>query len=541
MKFAKAPYTIKTDMLLPVRIVLAEKAENAEALLKETPRQSVIGTPHPAATIEPGGYIILDFGEEIHGGIVVTNNAYMDGDEGTARFVFGESVSEAMSSIGEKNATNDHIPRDFTYPIRRMSHMRVGTTGFRFVKIEAVDCRMMLGSVQAAYEHCGLPLLGNFKCDNERINRIWQTAVKTVYLCMQEFVWDGIKRDRLVWLGDMHPEISVILSAFGAADCVPRSLDIGRSDTNPWINGIPSYSMQWIRNHYLWYMQTGDLAYLEEQKEYMCDLISRFCQKITENGDMDFERYFVDWSSNKTPYEKAGFRAVAILALKEAAVLCRALNETENATLCENTVINLKKQCEPYEGNKQIAALCALAGLDSAEKIHENVLLPGGANGLSTFLGYYTLLAMDEVSTEDALSVMQEYWGAMLSFGATTFWEDFDIEWTKHAAPIDAPVPEGKDDIHGDFGKFCYTQLRHSLCHGWASGPAAYLAKKVLGIEVIEPGCKKVRIKPSLGKLTFAEGKYPTPYGEILVKHTTKDDKIETEISAPDEVEIVRE
>ena len=466
MKFAKAPYTIKTDMLLPVRIVLAEKAENAEALLKETPRQSVIGTPHPAATIEPGGYIILDFGEEIHGGIVVTNNAYMDGDEGTARFVFGESVSEAMSSIGEKNATNDHIPRDFTYPIRRMSHMRVGTTGFRFVKIEAVDCRMMLGSVQAAYEHCGLPLLGNFKCDNERINRIWQTAVKTVYLCMQEFVWDGIKRDRLVWLGDMHPEISVILSAFGAADCVPRSLDIGRSDTNPWINGIPSYSMQWIRNHYLWYMQTGDLAYLEEQKEYMCDLISRFCQKITENGDMDFERYFVDWSSNKTPYEKAGFRAVAILALKEAAVLCRALNETENATLCENTVINLKKQCEPYEGNKQIAALCALAGLDSAEKIHENVLLPGGANGLSTFLGYYTLLAMDEVSTEDALSVMQEYWGAMLSFGATTFWEDFDIEWTKNAAPIDAPVPEGKDDIHGDFGKFCYTQLRHSLCPG---------------------------------------------------------------------------
>ncbi len=29
---------------------------------------------------------------------------------------------------------------------------------------------------------------------------------------MQEFLWDGIKRDRLVWLGDMHPEVSVINS-----------------------------------------------------------------------------------------------------------------------------------------------------------------------------------------------------------------------------------------------------------------------------------------------------------------------------------------
>ncbi len=544
MKFAKKPYTLKTDMLLPTRIVLSEKTENAENLLTESPRQSVIGYPYPVTTIEKGGYVILDFGEEIQGGIMITNNACLPTDEGTARFVFGESVSEAMSSIGEKNATNDHIPRDFTYPACRMSHTRIGTTGFRFVKIEAVDCRLILSGVQAVYEHSGLPRLGDFKCDNELINRIWQTAVKTVYLCMQEYIWDGIKRDRLIWLGDMHPEVSVALSAFGAVDCIPNSLDIGKSDGNAygWINGFPSYSMQWIRDHYLWYMQTGDIAYLEEQKEYMCDLIHRFCQRITENGDMvNFENYFVDWSSNETPYQKAGFRAVAVLALTEADIMCRALGETECAALCEKTVENLKKQCEPYDGNKQIAAYCALAGLGDAKEIHETILLPGGAQGLSTFLGYYTLLAMDEVSTVDALDVMQEYWGAMLDFGATTFWEDFDIEWTKNAAPIDAPVPEGKIDIHGDYGKFCYTQLRHSLCHGWASGPAAYLSKKVLGFEILEPGCRKVRIKPSLGNLTYAEGKYPTPYGVISVKHEMKNGKIETTYTAPDEVEIVLE
>lgn len=360
---------------------------------------------------------------------------------------------------------------------------------------------------------------------------------------MQEYLWDGIKRDRLVWLGDMHPEISVILSAFGDAPCVPKSLDLGRDDgdVNGWMNSFPSYSMQWVRDHYLWFMYTGNMAYLEEQKTYLCDLLRRFCARIDDAGNMDFENYFVDWSSNETPSQKAGFRAVAVLALTEAAVLCRALGETECAGLCEKTVVSLKKQCEPYDGNKQIAAYCALAGLGDAKDIHEKILLPGGAQGLSTFLGYYTLLAMDEVSTEDALATMQEYWGAMLSFGATTFWEDFDIEWIQNAAPIDGPVPEGKVDIHGDYGKFCYTQLRHSLCHGWASGPAAYLSKKVLGFEILEPGCKKIRIKPSLGTLSFAEGKLPTPYGEISVKHENVNGEIKTTYTAPDEVEIVLE
>jgi alpha-L-rhamnosidase len=37
----------------------------------------------------------------------------------------------------------------------------------------------------------------------------------TVHLCMQDYLWDGIKRDRLVWIGDMHPEVSTINAVFG--------------------------------------------------------------------------------------------------------------------------------------------------------------------------------------------------------------------------------------------------------------------------------------------------------------------------------------
>lgn len=46
-------------------------------------------------------------------------------------------------------------------------------------------------------------------------------------------------------------------------------------------------------------------------------------------------------------------------------------------------------------------------------------------------------------------------------------------------------------------------RLRHSLSHGWASGPTAWLSEHVLGVQVIESGCKVIKIEPHLGDLFF--------------------------------------
>lgn len=142
---------------------------------------------------------------------------------------------------------------------------------------------------------------------------------------------------------------------------------------------------------------------------------------------------------------------------------------------------------------------------------------------------------------DEAMDIIREYWGGMLDMGATTFWEDFDLDWTKNASRIDEFVPEGKDDIHGDFGGYCYKGYRHSLCHGWASGPTAWLSNHVLGVEIIEPGCKKVCITPHLGDLKWAEGFYPTPYGQIYIRHEKlPDGTVKTSIKAPKGVKVVR-
>ncbi|MFQ9800205.1 MAG: alpha-L-rhamnosidase C-terminal domain-containing protein [Clostridia bacterium] len=41
----------------------------------------------------------------------------------------------------------------------------------------------------------------------------------------------------------------------------------------------------------------------------------------------------------------------------------------------------------------------------------------------------------------------------------------------------------------------------------------------MLGVQILEPGCRKVAIRPQLGDLQWVEGAYPTPYGNIWIRH----------------------
>ena len=127
----------------------------------------------------------------------------------------------------------------------------------------------------------------------------------------------------------------------------------------------------------------------------------------------------------------------------------------------------------------------------------------------------------------------------MIELGATTFWESFDYPNSEDAYPIDVIVPSDKKDIHGDFGAFCYNGFRASLCHGWASGPTPFLTKYVLGVNIMEPGCRKLLIKPHLDGQDFVRGVYPTPFGDVRIEAEGNADKCAVKVDAPPEVEIV--
>jgi hypothetical protein len=500
---------------------------------------------------KPAG-ILLDFGRELQGGLqIAVSDLKAVGNNGKTvrlRVRFGESVSEAMSELGDKGSQTDHAVRDQICQAPWLGTVEVGNTGFRFARIDLVEpgAFIAIKSARAVFLYRDLPYLGSFKCSDERLNKIWTTGAYTTQLNMQDYLWDGVKRDRLVWIGDMHPETMTIGAVFGNVDIVRRSLDLIRSETPmpEWMNGISSYSMWWVLIQNSWYRHNGDIAYLREQKPYLAGLLKELMKHIGPNNEETLpETRFLDWpSSENKPAIHAGLHSLMILTLQAGAEMCDTLGDSDTRQQCLDAVSRLKKHVPDPNHSKQAAALMSLAGLGDPATLNREVLAVDGPKRLSTFYGYYVLEARAKAGDyQGCLDIIRQYWGGMLDLGATTFWEDFDLDWTVNAGRIDELVPPGKKDIHGDFGAYCYVGFRHSLCHGWASGPTPWLSEHVLGIQVVQPGCKVVRVTPHLGDLQWAEGSYPTPMGVLKVRHEKQPDgTVKSTIDAPKGVKVVR-
>lgn len=490
--------------------------------------------------------ILLDFGREIHGGVQIGVGAGKAKKQPRVRVRTGESVAEAMAELGERGACNDHAIRDGVIALPWMGSRTIGDTGFRFVRLDVLDeGTIRFESVRAVSVMRPMRRLGSFRCSDERLNQIWETAARTLHLCCQDYIWDGIKRDRLVWQGDMHPEVMAAMHVFGteARDVIQRSLTYMRETTpaNKWMNTMPAYTLWWIRcQRDLWFY-TGDTDFLKAQHPYLKGVFANLDKYIGADNRCTLPG-FLDWpTQHNQPAVKAGVHALMTWAYRDGAELARVLGDTELEAKCKDGEKRLRLYHPVPENSKAAAAMLSLSGLSDAAEMNREIA-KGGVKGVSTFYGYYMMEARAKAGDiQGGLNTIRDYWGGMLDMGATSFWEDFNVAWTNNAFRIDElPVP-GKKDIHGDFGDFCYVGFRHSLCHGWSSGPSAWLIEHVLGVKPIEPGCTALEIKPFLGTLAWAEGDFPTPHGIVHIRcEKQADGTTKTDVSKPNHVRIVQ-
>ena len=535
------------ESLAPTRIVWVageDAIENLDGLL--VPGNGQADLVGKNLTIIRGGeqnpVFIVDFGKEIHGDIQLVTGMFKGNEPIRVRITLGESVSEAMSSINDQDstATNDHAMREFDLALPWLGRIEVGNSGFRFAKIELLDKdrTLKLKEFSAISIYRDIPYLGSFRSNDERLNEIWQTGAYTVHLNMQDYLWDGIKRDQLVWVGDMHPEVMTIKSVFGNNEVVPKSLDFiqGITELPEWMNGLSSYSIWWVLIQHEWYKGYGDLTYLQKHQAYLFDLLDLLATKIDESGKETLDGRFLDWpTKGNEEAVHAGLQGLMAMAFQAGIELTEILDEPHRRPTYEQALARLKKHVPDPNGNKSAAALLSLSGLMDAREVNEKWLSKDPLKGISTFYGYYVLQARAKAGDyRGAMDVIRHYWGAMLDLGATTFWEDFNIDWAEYSGRIDEIPSSDKKDIHADFGDHVYVGYRHSLCHGWASGPTAWLTEHVLGISVVDNG-SAVKITPNLGDLTWVEGSFPTKYGVLHVRHEkNKDGSISSEIQKPD-------
>lgn len=546
---------LKRSYLLPKKVLWSgDGVTNSEWLLRTDVTQIYVGVPEVMSMSNVDGKkaaILLDFGSEFVGSLELLVSRNISNNNGLKLHMrFGESVSEAMTPVSEKNATNNHAVRDMTVLVTGLSQQTYAYTGYRFVYLELAEENAWIdfAAIRGVFTYRDIPYRGTFKCNDELLNQIYDVSAYTVHVNMQTMLWDGIKRDRLVWIGDMHPEMLVIRSVFGDQEIVGDCLRF-ITKTNPlpkWPNNITTYGLWYLLILWDWYWYNGEKDLVMELKDYWKGLLCQLLQLIHEEQPEYLietelkEGFFVDWPTKRTEEAKAGVYALFRLALLSGAKLCQLSEDEKLGERCLECSNLLAKKDLQHNDKKQIVALLQLADMIDGKESGE-VLINGGGRGMSTFMSYYILSAVaNTVHVESALQMLREYYGAMLETGATTFWEDFDLEWMKEGSRIDQLLESGAYDIHGDNGRFCYKGMRHSLCHGWSAGPAAFLPERVLGIQILDAGCKKISIKPELGNLQWAKGTYPTPYGDIQVDVKREGNHIVTRVVAPDEIEVIQ-
>ncbi len=503
---------IEETNIFPARIIESKNIDFAENLMKERELSVMFGTDGFTKFQKKDSFIVLDFGKEIFGSIrIITREAENGAD---FRITFGESLSECYSNIGEKNATNDHSPRDFSVNVPLMSDLKFASTGFRFVKIELQSKNYALvQSITAVSQIASFPFEAKIKTNDALLNKIIETAKYTLKLNLQNgYIWDGIKRDRLVWSGDLHQEIITSLYCFGNIENIPNSLSLLKNSTKPteWMNWMPSYSAWWVINLCDYCRISGNLDYFEQNKEYALATLENIEKSIDNDGNMNFEDtvmpFFLDWPTCETKDAEIGTAALLCFAAKKYLYF-------ESSKVCDNIISKLEKYLYMPCKTKQVKAFQIISGAkaDGVKFIENN-----GVNGFSTFMTYYILSAYIKSGGEKSIEMIKKYFGGMISRGATTFWEDFDISWLNGSGRIDTLPSENQKDIHGDYGRFCYEGFRHSLCHGWSSGVLSFIIENIIGLKLID-GFKKISVEPNLCGLKHINATIPTPYGKLFI------------------------
>lgn len=187
--------------------------------------------------------------------------------------------------------------------------------GFRYARLELnKPARATISSIHNRRPGQPLPGRGFFRCSDPLINRIHEVSLHTVSLCTQKFLEDGIRRDRLLWTGDLYPMADVMYLQLGGAKLVREGLVSFARHINadgiiqpsfPWRTGwvMADYVMWWILALADYCRQTDDLSILGEVKDTLRRQEKWLSKRVSPDGlflaEQENGAPITCWSSRK--------------------------------------------------------------------------------------------------------------------------------------------------------------------------------------------------------------------------------------------------
>jgi hypothetical protein len=307
------------------------------------------------------------------------------------------------------------------------------------------------------------------------------------------------------------------------------------------VNGIPGYSCAWVGGQADFYRHTGDLDYLKRQHEALISLLEYFRDEMDERGLFANRRgqwQFVDWSPNFNGVDPHALKATHLFLvreLKEGAWLLDQMGDHPAAARYQSRAEDAARAAQLYLTDSS-AGTFGDRWQENIWAVYSGVATPAQREAIWTrvlshrypaelfitpYQHNYTLQAMSALGhTREALEFARWYWGGMLDEGATSTWEGYDPRW---------PKEHFHRELQADNGKGYFV----SLAHGWSAGVTTWLTQAILGVRPIEPGMRRVSIRPELADLSWVKGKVPTPRGPIEVDVRREGQGLRVDVALP--------
>jgi hypothetical protein len=391
-------------------------------------------------------------------------------------------------------------------------------TPFRWVEVEGWPTQLRADQIRrrAAFDSTWVDDAATFHSSDPMLDKVWDLCHYSIKATTFAGVFVDGDRERLAYEADAF----LTQLSYYAGDADPR---IARA-TFDRLMKFPTWPSEWapqmIFMAYADWMQTGDTAWLAAHYEGLKtklldervgpDGLVMSTPQLIRHGDI------VDWPA----HERDGYvftsvntvvNAFHLRALEEMSQLAEAVGKKQEAAkfLKQERTAHAtfqKKLFDPARGlysdgvgtdhASLHANLFPLAfGLVPADnRPHIAQWLAGRGMAGSVYAAQYLLEALFENGEDaDALSLMtapgDRSWRHMVESGATITWEAWDQKYKPN----------------------------QDWNHAWGAAPANLLPRFVLGAQPLTAGWGRALIQPHPGTLSSADGKMPTPRGELSV------------------------
>lgn len=523
------------------------------------------------------GRLIYDFGQNFAGVI----KAYIKGKAGqkitfrhTEILMDGDLYTEPLR---DAKAAAEYICRDGEQDYSPL----LTYMGFRYVGVDGIDEADI--ELEALALHSDMENTGTFECSDERINRLQQNIKWSAKSNFMDIPTDCPQRDeRMGWTGDIALFAPTACYNFDTDRFLRKWLMDVKSEQRPGgginvvipeqgFNYPPAVVAFWgdccILVPWAMYMAYGDKDILREMYPVMKKYLGAVkfwagfaCVGRTNRHTWRWFHQYGDWVAPNVKMwacmNRGLWTATAdwsnscnimskiseILGENEDAEYYRDLKSEIDRAYSKRFLRedgHMKQQIHPFsrhgmgkEGEFQTGyvlpvAFDMLEG-DMKEKVLNQLVRMVKAANHHIRTGFpgtpFILFALaDNGRVDDAFKMLTTdtcpSWLYEVKSGGTSIWERWD------ALREDGTCNTGSDD-----GTNGMTSFNH-----YASGSVGnFLYTRVAGIEPVECGYKKFRIKPLIGGgITYAKGEVETPYGNAASEWNVKNGNFEIKIKVP--------